>query len=386
MTARSALPAAFAMALVCVTASAPVRAQSAAASAPGAAIAKADGVQMQAAVWQKISGKLEEMRTRHGVTALMVGIGFGDAPPLVAVAGTSITGVPARADMHFRIGAVAIAAQTTILMQLVDEGRVKLDDTIDKWLPDYPQASRITLRMLADSTSGYADYESDPGFVAAFEKDVFYAWPTDALLKIAFARGMVFEPGTSFQYAHTNFIVLAQAMAKATGTPYDTLLQQRIIDRLGLKQTQIWTTAELLAPPLHGFTKERGVFEDSTYWSPSWTSHTGSLNADMADTVRLMRALAKGTTLSKESLHLMLTPANLGKGVNTPEHAFNLGMELLPPWVKKTFFFGGYAGVAGYRGGQDLTLVVLTTLGPASAPDKNPSADIFDEVSAALGR
>ncbi|WP_234050148.1 MULTISPECIES: serine hydrolase [unclassified Xanthobacter] len=379
MIGRSALLSACAMALLFATGPAPARAQAAGATAPGASAS-----QPLAIAWSKIAGQLEDMRARYGVTALIVGVGIADAPPLVAVAGTSITGVPARGDMHFRIGAVAIAAQTTILMQLVDEGRVKLDDTIDKWLPDYPEASKVTLRMLADSTSGYADYESDPGFVRAFESDVFRAWPTDELLKIAFARGMVFEPGTGFQYAHTNFIVLAQALAKATGTPYPALLQQRIIDRLGLKQTRIWTTAELPDPPLHGFTKERGVFEDATYWSPSWTSFTGPLNADMGDTVRLMRALGRGETISKESLRLMLTPATLGKGINTPEHAFSLGMEILPPWVKKTFFFGGYAGVAGYKNAQDLTLVVLTTLGSESAPDKNPSTPIFDELAAAL--
>ena len=76
------------------------------------------------------------------------------------------------------------------------------------------------------------------------------------------------------QHAHTNFIVLAQALAKATNTPYEMLLQQRIIDRLGLGQTRIWTTAEL---PIHRCTASprSAGFEDSTYWSPSWTSHTG---------------------------------------------------------------------------------------------------------------
>ena len=67
----------------------------------------------------------EELRAKHGVTALLVGVGIGGGASLVAAAGTSMTGVPARTDMHFRMGAMAIASQTTILMQLVDEGRVK---------------------------------------------------------------------------------------------------------------------------------------------------------------------------------------------------------------------------------------------------------------------
>lgn len=144
--------------------------------------------------------------------------------------------------------------------------------------------------------------------------------------------------------------------------------------------------AELPDPPLHGFTKERGIFEDATYWSPSWTSYTGPLNGDIADTVRLMRALATGATVSKESLHLMLTPATLGKAMNTAEHAFSLGLELVPPWVQKTFFFGGYGGTAGYSAARDLTIVVVTTLGRDSPPDQNPSTPIFYELAEMLRR
>lgn len=329
--------------------------------------------------------RLEEMRSKSGVTALLVGIGTDDSAPVIAAAGTSMTGIPAATDMHFRIGAMAIASMTTILLQLVDEGVVEFDDTIDAWLPDYPAADEVTLRMLADSSSGYGDYVYDKTFEDAFYKDVFYHWPTDELLKIAFAQGMKFEPGTGFQYAHTNFVVLAQALATATGLPYEQLLQERILERLDLQQTEIWTTAELPEPPLHAFTTERGIFEESTYWSPSWTSYTGPLNGDLADTVRLMRALATGETISGNSLEEMKTPTNMGKNGNTEEHYFSLGMELVAPWIQKTFAFGGYGGTAGYLPSADLTLVVVTTLGPENDPDRNPSTPIFYEISAMLG-
>lgn len=213
MSRRSSTLVAGAIALICAADGMMARAQAADAVSQNAAASKVTQDD-----WQMVAGQLEQLRARHGVTALIVGVAIGDAPPRVAAAGTSITGIPARTDMHFRTGAMAIASQTTILMQMVDEGMVKLDDTIEKWLPTYPEADKITLRMLADCTSGYADYESDPGFVKAFENDVFYAWRTEELLRVAFARGMEFEPGTGFQYAHTNYIVLAQALAKAAGT------------------------------------------------------------------------------------------------------------------------------------------------------------------------
>ena len=83
--------------------------------------------------------------------------------------------MPATEEMHFRNGAVAISYLGTVLLQLVDEGTVGLDDTIDEWLPDLPASDRITLRMLANSTSGYVDYVPMDSFEDALKKDPFRA-------------------------------------------------------------------------------------------------------------------------------------------------------------------------------------------------------------------
>src|SRR6516165_5626402 len=72
--------------------------------------------------------------------------------------GDSMTGVPATTEMHFRNGAVAISYVSTLLLKLVDEKKVSLDDTLSKWLPDFPNAQRVTLGQLARMTSGYVDY------------------------------------------------------------------------------------------------------------------------------------------------------------------------------------------------------------------------------------
>ncbi|MEJ8571878.1 serine hydrolase domain-containing protein [Microbaculum marinum] len=332
-----------------------------------------------------VMDKLEALHAKYGVSALLVAIAKGDGEPVLGAAGTSMSGVPASTDMHYRMGAMAIASLTTILLQLVDENVVSLDDTIDNWLPEYPDADKVTLRMLADSSSGYADYISAPQFTDAFYEDVFYEWSDRELLDVAFEQGMQFEPGTDFLYAHTNFIVLGQALGAATGKPYETLLQDRIVDRLDLMQTKIWTTAELPDPPLHAFTTERGILEDSTYWSPSWTSYTGSLNGDLADTAKLMRAVATGETISDESLAEMKAETNVGFGPMTPDRYFGLGMEFVAPWIQKTFAFGGYGGTAGYLASEDVTLVVVITHGAKSDIDTNPSAPIFKEISSMLG-
>ena len=79
-----------------------------------------------------------------------------------------MTGVPATTGMHFRNGAVAISYVSTLLLKLVDENKVSLDDKLSTWLPEMPNADRVTLGQLAQMTSGYRDYViGNPEFDAA---------------------------------------------------------------------------------------------------------------------------------------------------------------------------------------------------------------------------
>ncbi|MFE1548198.1 serine hydrolase domain-containing protein [Streptomyces sp. NPDC058718] len=96
--------------------------------------------------------------------------------------GESMTNVPARPDMHFRAGSVAFAHIGTALLQLVEEGKVRLDDTVERRLPGLPKADEITLRMPATHTTGLHDYVTDPAFLAELEARPFRAWTPEELV------------------------------------------------------------------------------------------------------------------------------------------------------------------------------------------------------------
>src|SRR5439155_9968972 len=158
------------------------------------------------------------MKTEH-LRAVIAKVTQGDKVITSQAFGESMTGVPATTAMHFRNGAVAFAYLGTLLMQFVDEHKVKLDDTIDHWMPSLPEANKVTLQMLANQTSGYPDFETDPKFLAAFEADPFHIFTLDERLKIAFSRPMMFDPGTNWSYAHTNFMILGEILSKIGGKP-----------------------------------------------------------------------------------------------------------------------------------------------------------------------
>ena len=94
------------------------------------------------------------MKTEH-LRAVIVKVTHGDKVIMSQAFGESMTGVAATTAMHFRNGAVAFAYLGTLLMQFVDEHKVKLDDTIERWMPTLPEANKVTLKMLANQTAGY---------------------------------------------------------------------------------------------------------------------------------------------------------------------------------------------------------------------------------------
>src|SRR6266550_3758205 len=225
------------------------------------------------------------MKTEH-LRAVIVKVTQGDKVVISQAFGESMTGVPATTAMHFRNGAVAFSYLGTLLMKFVDEHKVRLDDTIERWMPDLPEANKVTLKMLANQTTGYPDFETDPKFLAAFNADPFHIFTFEERLKIAFSRPIQFEPGTNWSYAHTNFMILGEILSKIGGKPLDALLKEKVFIPMGLKNTTASQTSEMPTPILHAFDSERraalkipadvAFYEESTFWNPQWGTPIGA--------------------------------------------------------------------------------------------------------------
>lgn len=137
---------------------------------------------------------------------------------VTGAAGESITGVPSSPAMHFRNGAVAISYLAPLLLQMVDENRVNLDDKLSAWLPSILNADRVTLGQLARMTSGYRDYViGNDAFIENQLTDPFRQVTTQEKLSCANLHELLYEPGTNWNYAHTNYVLLGMALERITG-------------------------------------------------------------------------------------------------------------------------------------------------------------------------
>ncbi|MGW0947643.1 serine hydrolase domain-containing protein [Streptomyces sp. NPDC002623] len=307
--------------------------------------------------------------------------------------GESMTDVPATPAMHFRTGSVGIAFMGTVLLQLVDEHKVRLDDPVSRWLPDLPHGDEITLRMLGDSTSGLHDYVTDPVFLERLYADPWQHWTPEEVVGISLSHPLWYEPGTNWSYSHANFVLLGQALEKITDTPLERLLEERILKPLDLRNTRNNDTAVIPRPVLHAYDDERGTYEESTYFNPSWTTAPGAiLTQDICDLARSGQGVGAGELLSRRAHRTQLDPGTVGLGQPTEtcpatvclpmteDFHFGVGVVVKNGWVVQNPSFFGYAAVMAYEPHERLSIAVSTTVGP-DAPGGNNAQTITERIA-----
>jgi len=293
--------------------------------------------------------------------AMIAGVWSNGKPVVVGALGESMTGVPATIDMVHRIGNVSAPFLTTLFLQLVDEGVLSLDDRLANWFPELPDAEVITLEQLARSMTGYAHHPSTEAFVTAFYEDPFRAWKAEELIGFGTADGTAFEPGTGWMFSDTNLLILGEVIEAETGRSTHELIEERIIRPLRLYNTTSPRTAELSEPVLHGFTDERGVWEDATYWNPTWVPYGGDMASNQKDIARWIKVLASGALLSKESRVAQLAPTTVGLGPNTEDLYYAMGFGVTNGWVFANPSLQGYRASVGHQPDANVTIVIYVT-------------------------
>jgi CubicO group peptidase (beta-lactamase class C family) len=351
----------------------------------------------------------EHMEEAH-LRAVIVRVSVDGQDIVRSAEGESMTGVPATVDMHFRNGAVAISYVSTLLLQLVDEGEISLDDTLAQYLPELPHAEEVTIHQLAQMTSGYQDYVlGNSEFVEIAYDDVFKAWTTEEQLALAMNKPLWFAPGTNWAYAHTNYVILGLVLEEVTGMSLAEALQEKVLDPLGLDNTEASLTGEIPEPALHAFTSERRPFfgipadmpfyEESTYWNPSWTlSHGAIQTSDIDDLHDTAIAVGTGELLSEESYELMTSTDLSGRttaidgcascGALNEMHTYGLGLWIAGDWYLQNPLFSGYAAVNAYLPSERIAIAVAVTYEEeafsAEGDYPNEAEAMFREIGAYL--
>ncbi|MGW4705379.1 serine hydrolase domain-containing protein [Streptomyces sp. NPDC004285] len=267
------------------------------------------------------------------------------------------TGESMDPGLYMRIGSETKTFTVTALLELVDQGKVGLDDPISQYVDGVPNGDNITLRNLASMRSGLFNYSADEGFYKAFTSDPYRPFTPQELLSYSFKHPIQFQPGAEFDYCNTNLILLGLVVEKVSGTPLNDYIQKNVIEPAGLSHTVFPTDAAFPSPHAHGYTVQTasGKLEDSTDWNPSWAWAAGAMISDLQDLRTWARVVATGTLLTPktqaERLHVY--PSGV------PGAGYGLGIFNIQGWIGHNGSLPGYESLTIYLPEAKATLVVL---------------------------
>jgi D-alanyl-D-alanine carboxypeptidase len=344
-----------------------------------------------AATSAAIASTLESIKQKYQLNAIILGVEQDGQPLYRNALGVSTNGVPATTDMHFRVGGVGWQVLSTVLLRMVEQDptRIALTDRVSKWYPDYPHADRATVRMLAASSAGFGEYIDTVAFLAEVEANPLRVWTADELIAYSLPSYRIppqetpqFDnPGQDWAYSHTGFVMLGAVLEKVSGKKYAILLQELVLDPLGLRDTRLQLDAQPQLPVLH--TLQEGDFQDSTYWNPSFVSW-GALTSNICDLGTWNRAFGTGSLLSPGMRGEIVAPVNVGLGGTTAQAYFGLGTLVYPPWIVFHAAYWGMYTTTAYDPTTGMSLVATVSLSPGTPKDVQPSAEIIAEISKLL--
>nr|BEK71082.1 serine hydrolase domain-containing protein [Kitasatospora purpeofusca] len=240
------------------------------------------------------------------------------------------TGAEPSANGRFRIASVTKTFVATVVLQLVGEGRFRLDDSVESLLPGaVPGGGSITVRQLLDHTSGLFDYTEDQAIgldhEAWLREGRWRSWTARQLLAVANSHPPYSAPGTGWHYANTNYLLAGMIVDRVTGHDWRQEVERRVIRPLGLTGTSMPVHATgIRGPHAHTYLDLPGGPVDVTEMEPSEMDAAGVGISTTADLATFLRALLDGRLLSAPLLAEMLTVAPASGGAQ-----YGLGISRL---------------------------------------------------------
>jgi len=231
---------------------------------------------------------------------------------------------------HFKIASLTKAYTATVVLQLVGEGKLGLDDTVEQRLPGLvPKGAGITVRQLLNHTSGLYDFEGDPRYLKPYLSGHFgHYWSPQQLVRIGVSHRPLFAPGAGFSYSNTNYVVAQLIIEAVTGNPLGAELKRRIFAPLHLSETSYPTKPGLPSPYAHGYMLlGKPPLTDVTGLSPSLAPGSGGIVSTVGDVADFYRALLSGRLLEPNQLQAMKTTVSERTGkVVTTGRGYGLGI------------------------------------------------------------
>lgn len=303
---------------------------------------------------------------------------------------------------HVRIGSNTKTMTGTVILQLVQEGKIKLDDPVSKFRSDVPNGDNITIEQLLDMRSGLFNYTETAELNQTLDDDPQKQWKPEELLALGFANPPYFPPGQGYHYSNTNIVLLGLIAESLDGKPLPQIFQSRLFGPLGLTGTSFPDTADdtIPAPYSHGYVfgtnmdtltdpalpepmqaaAEDGSLQpnDVTNVNPSWAWAAGAGISTANDLVTWVQALVGGKLLGAD-LQAQRLASVQPTSPDSGSAEYGWGIAKMGPMFGHTGELPGYNSFMGHDPVNKVTLVVWANLAPA-ANGQDPATTMAKEI------
>jgi len=215
-------------------------------------------------------------------------------------------GIPNTPDTKFRLGSITKQFTATVILQLVEQGKIKLDGKLSDYLPEYRKdtGDKVTIHHLLTHTSGIPSYTNQPGFLENVSRNPY---KVDEFVKKYASGDLEFEPGSKYSYNNSGYFLLGAIIERVTGKPYEQVLKQNIFDPVGMKNTGYDHHNTIILKRASGYTKTP-VLSNAAFLDMSIPYAAGSLYSTVEDLYLWDQALYTDKLLSAASKELMYKP------------------------------------------------------------------------------
>jgi D-alanyl-D-alanine carboxypeptidase len=327
----------------------------------------------------KLQRRLDALRKKLAIPGVSVAILWDDGRQWLGASGLADVGAkaPMTTQTGFALASISKTFTAAVVLQLVEEGRLSLGQSVAPLLPGFGLDRRITVKMLLDHTSGLPDYFLNPKIDRPLQAAPNATWSVDQTLAYVSKKRPV--PGRRWNYSNTNYLLLGELVERVTGHPISVEVRKRLLDPLGLDHAWYQSAETARAKgtigyrilPLSGggvrfapLGRVGGIMPFRSVVTAA--GGAGSMAATALDTARWMRAYAGGSVLSPATRKLQVADVAATKklGARIP---YGLGIQALPIADHKALGhsgrFLGFRNVARYLPRDGVSIAVLTNQG-----------------------
>jgi CubicO group peptidase (beta-lactamase class C family) len=281
---------------------------------------------------------------------------------------------PLTPDTVMRLGSLTKQFTSTAILMLVEEGKIKLDDDITVYLPDYPsQGKKVTIEHLLTHTSGIVSYTSKPDFPAGMQKDLSVQQMVNSFKN----DPLEFAPGSRYRYNNSGYFLLGAIIEKVSGQTYDKFVEQRIFVPLGMTRTAYEGHEREKAARALGYARTPDGFKLAPPLSMTQPYAAGSLVSTVDDLARWDAAVSSGKLLKAASWQRAFTPYTLSTGSSTGYgYGWEAGTLRGAPLIAHGGNINGFNAYALRLPSEKLYVAVLSNIGAGLEPASDAAARI----------